>query len=163
VQPKSSSAHFLFVRGGTCLPQTSRLFFCSWFVNLSTTSGFFTWWSICLTYIQFCTGFFFFHLLSFVEQALIFASPTKKICYLLRAWTQSPRPRSHQTRLLPPVATWPCHLGCFLDVDLHPRQRLQGILRLEHGQLYHRIHQHPHLLLSLDRLDVVHAVTILAS
>ncbi|KAH9957982.1 general APC amino acid permease, partial [Lactifluus volemus] len=28
----------------------------NWFVNLSTTSGFFTWWSICWTYIQFWRG-----------------------------------------------------------------------------------------------------------
>jgi amino acid permease len=30
--------------------------FCSWFVNLSATAGFFTWMSINLTYIQFCTS-----------------------------------------------------------------------------------------------------------
>ena len=34
---------------------------CSWFVNLSTTAGFFTWWSINLTYIRFCTYFINFH------------------------------------------------------------------------------------------------------
>ena len=38
---------------------------CSWFVNLSTTAGFFTWWSINLTYIRFCTSFLNFHRGSF--------------------------------------------------------------------------------------------------
>lgn len=38
--------------------------FCSWFVNLSTTAGFFTWWAINVTFIQFCTFVFPFLLAS---------------------------------------------------------------------------------------------------
>jgi hypothetical protein len=32
--------------------------FCSWFVNLSTSAGFFTWLSINVTYLRFCAFFF---------------------------------------------------------------------------------------------------------
>lgn len=54
-------------------------------------------------------------------------------------------------------------MGCLLDVDLHPRQRLPGLLRVEYAELPHGVHQHPHLLFPLDRLGHLHAHALLAS
>jgi hypothetical protein len=54
-------------------------------------------------------------------------------------------------------------MGCLLDVDLYPRQRLPSFLRVEHARLPHGVHQHPYLLYPLDWLDRVHAHALLAS
>lgn len=123
----------------------------SWFVNLSTTAGFFTWWSINLTYIQFCTPFFY---LKRKFAAFVLNS--------YRAWSQSTRPRSYPARLLESAAAGSGRMGCLLDIDLHPRQWLPGLFRVEHAGLPHGVHQHPHLLFPLDRLVSLHAQALLA-
>ena len=79
-----------------------------------------------------------------------------------RGRTQSAGPRPYSARVLQQAAALAIHLGHILDDGLPPRQRIPGLLRVEHTKLYHSVHKHPHLLWSLDRLGPVHAHTLLA-
>jgi len=92
----------------------------------------------------------------------IFSFLRDRLTLRFRVRTQSAGPRPYTARVLQPAAALARRLGRVLDVDLHTRQRLPGLLRVEHPKLPHGVHQHPHLLWSLDRLVSVHAHALLA-